>query len=386
MIDGYQSCRSRVDPATASAIIDLDAFECNIARLRAHLNELPIMVVVKADGYGHGAVDCARAARNAGAEWLGVATPVEAVRLREAGDSGPLLCWLYGPETELAPAVDADIDITVHSAEQLSTIAAVAATLEKTARVQLKIDTGLSRNGAPADRWPELCLLAREAVDTGAVTVTGIWSHLAAADQPGHPSLAAQQAAFADALQHAETAGLSPAVRHLANSAAAITLPSARYDLARLGIACYGIEPVAGIASGIALEPVMTVRSQLVAVKKITAGSGVSYEHAWIADSDTVVGLVPLGYADGIPWSAGNSAEVTVGGRRCPIRGRVCMDQFVVDLGPEAVDAVGDEVIVFGTDADGVTASDWAEACATIGYEIVARIGSLLTKRIHRSG
>lgn len=372
----------RVDPATTSAIIDLGAFERNIARLRTHVGQLPIMVVVKADGYGHGAIGCVRAARAAGADWVGAATPAEALALRNAGDTGPLLCWLYGPDTELAPVVDAEIDITVHSPEQLSMISAVAATLGHTARIQLKIDTGLSRNGAMKAQWRELCLLAREASESGAIRISGIWSHLAAADEPGHPSIAAQQVAFDDALAVADEIDLGSPIRHLANSAAAITAPLTRYDLVRLGIACYGIEPAPGIADGIDLEPVMTVRSQLAAVKKISAGSGVSYGHSWVAETDTVIGLIPIGYADGIPWHAGNHAEVVVAGRKCPVRGRVCMDQFVVDLGPEATDVVGDEVIIFGSADDGVTVTDWAHACQTIGYEVVSRVGACLPRQL----
>lgn len=371
---------ARVDPDTASAVIDLGALERNITRLRGRVDPTPVMVVVKSDAYGHGMIPCARTARNAGAEWLGVATPGEAMRLREAGDTGPLLCWLYGPDTDLTAAVEAEIDITVHSAEQLSAISAVAATLGRTARVQLGIDTGLSRNGAPQRDWQRLCLLAREAVDSGAVTLTGIWSHLAVAGDPDHPATVTQQEAFADALKVAADAGLPPVLRHLANTDAALALPAARYDLVRFGVACYGIDP--GVPSAdIGLEAVMTVRARLATVKPIAAGSGVSYGHTWTADADTVVGLVPIGYADGIPMQASNRAEVVVGGRRAPIRGRVCMDQFVVDLGPDATETVGDEVTIFGTSGDGVTATDWAAACGTINYEIVTRIGPCLEHR-----
>ncbi len=384
MVDDQMAGRSRIDPGTASTIIDLDALERNIARLRAHV-DLPVMTVVKADGYGHGMTACAQAARNAGAEWLGVATPTEAMWLREAGDTQRLLCWLYGPDTELAPVVDADVDVTVHSAEQLSMISAVAATLGHTARIQLKIDTGLSRNGAPAQHWEQLCLLAREAIDSGAVEITGIWSHLAVADDPAHPSVTAQRDAFAEALKIADAAGLPQTLRHLANSDAALALPDTRYDLVRLGICCYGIDPAGG-AAGLQLEPVMTVRARLAAVKPLRAGAGVSYGHTWIADTDTVVGLVPVGYADGIPLQASNRAEIMIGGRRAPIRGRVCMDQFVVDLGPEASDAVGDEVIIFGNSSDGVTAADWATACGTISYDIVTRIGPCLERVYRRAG
>ncbi|QDP95593.1 alanine racemase [Microlunatus elymi] len=369
---------------TASAEVDLAAFRRNVRRLHDHVGDVSIMVVVKADGYGHGMINCAAAARAAGAAWVGTATPTEALALRASGDRGRLLCWLYGPDEDLEPVVAADIDLTVHSPEQLASVVAAAAAIKTTARVQLKVDTGLSRNGSPMRDWPDLCAEAADAERAGAVAVTGIWSHFAAADEPGHPSVARQQQAFAEALTVSQQAGLTPEVRHLANSAGAITLPEARYDLVRLGIGCYGIEPVPGqaVAAGLELEPVMTLRAQLVNVKPLAAGEGVSYGHTWIADHDTVVGLVPLGYGDGIPVHASNRAEVQVGGRRAPIRGRVCMDQFVVDLGPDAEDQIGDEVIIFSGADRGPTAQDWAQACDTIGYEIVTRIGARVPRRI----
>ncbi|WP_230207945.1 alanine racemase [Microlunatus sp. Gsoil 973] len=373
-----------IDPDTASAVVDLAAFGRNIARLREHVGGMSIMVVVKAEAYGHGMINCAAAARRAGVDWLGVATPSEALRLRAAGDQGRLLCWLYGPDEDFEAVVAADIDITVHHPEQLSVISAAAGAVQRTARVQLKIDTGLSRNGSPIADWEQLCALAAEAEQSGAVRVAGIWSHLASADEPGHPSIARQSERFADALEVAARNGLHPDLRHLANSAAAITLPEARYDLVRLGIACYGVEPAPGVAggAGLELEPVMTLRARLAAVKAIRQGEGVSYGHTWIADRDTVLGLVPLGYGDGVPVHAGNTAAVVVGGRTVPVRGRICMDQFVVELGPDAPEQVGDEVVVFG--AGGPTAQDWADACGTIGYEIVTRIG-VRVPRVHRT-
>jgi len=376
---------SGIDPNTASADVDLAAFARNLHRIRDHVG-VPIMVVVKAEAYGHGMINCARAAREAGAEWLGAATPTEALRLRAAGDQGRLLCWLYGPDEDLEALVAADVDVAAHHADQLSQLVAAAGAVQRTARVHLKIDTGLSRNGSSYADWDTLCALAAEAEQTGAIRVAGIWSHFASADEPGNPSIARQQGVFADALAAAERHGLRPEVRHLANSAAAITLPQARYDLVRVGIASYGIEPAPGLATdaGLELEPVMTLRAKLAAVKRIAKGDGVSYGHTWIADRDTVLGLVPLGYGDGIPVHASNSAEVFVGGRTVPVRGRVCMDQFMIDLGPGASEQVGDEVVVFGP-GPGPTAQDWALACGTIGYEIVTRIG-VRVPRVYRRG
>ena len=371
-----------IDPATASAEIDLAAFRTNVATLAGHVGPSALMVVVKADAYGHGMAACAREARVAGAAWLGVATPTEALTLRAGGDTGRMLCWLYGPAEDLSPLVAADVDVSASSAEDVSRLVAAAAIAERLARVHLKVDTGLTRNGAPEHAWAELFVAAAEAQEAGALTVVGLWSHLAAADEPGHPATAHQLAAFERAYAAARLAGVQPELRHLANSAGALVLPEARFDLVRVGIAAYGIEPAPGLAAlaGVRLTPVMRLRAQLALVKEIDAGTGVSYGWTWTAPRDTVVGLVPLGYADGVPRHAGNVAEVEVRGRRVPVRGRICMDQLVVELGPGSRAEPGDEVTLFGAGdgaADGApTASGWAEVCGTIGYEIVTRIGA----------
>ncbi len=383
-----QTAVAGIDPATACAEIDLAAFRANVAALRAHAG-VPAMVVVKADGYGHGMLACAREARVAGAEWLGVATPAEALMLREAGDAGPVLAWLYGVEEDLAPLVAADIDVSAHSVEHIGRISAAAATSERRARVHLKIDTGLSRNGAPSYDWQHVCATAAEAEHAGALEVVGIWSHLAAADEPGHPSVPLQLEAFQRGYEQARAAGLEPTLRHLANSAGALVVPGARLDLVRVGIAAYGIDPAPGIAAlaGVALRPVMRLRSQLVNVKQIPAGASVSYGWTWTADEPTTVGLVPLGYADGIPRHASNQAQVGWVGGRAPIRGRICMDQFVVDLGPGSSAQPGEAVTVFGSgDRGEPTANEWAAWCGTIGYEIVTRIGMRVPRRyLHAS-
>jgi alanine racemase len=336
------------------------------------------MVVVKADGYGHGMLACAREARVAGADWLGVATPAEALALRDAGDTGPLLAWLYGIEEDLSPLVAADVDVSAQSIDQLSRLAAAAATVERPAQVHLKIDTGLSRNGASAAEWPRLCAAAAEAEQVGALQIVGVWSHFAAADEPGHPATERQIEAFFIAEERARAAGLQPRLRHLSNSAGALVVPEAHLDLVRIGIAAYGIDPAPGIAAmaGVELRPVMTLRAQLINLKQLAAGSGVSYGWTWMATETTSVGLVPLGYADGIPRHAGNTARVGWRGGQAPVRGRICMDQFVVELGRQDA-AIGDELIIFGPgDSGEPTAEDWARWCGTIGYEIVTRIGT----------
>ena len=372
-----------IDPATASAEIDLAAFRSNVAALKEHAG-VPVMVVVKADGYGHGILACAREARAAGAEWLGVATPTEALTLREAGDTGPMLAWLYGIDEDLTPLVAADVDVSAQSVEQIGRVVSAAAVAERQARVHLKIDTGLSRNGTPAYDWQRVCAAATEAEHAGALAVVGIWSHFAAADEPGHPSVPLQIEAFQRAYEQARAAGLEPTLRHLSNSAGALVVPEARLDLVRVGIAAYGIDPAPGIAAlaGVALRPVMRLRAQLVNVKQIEAGAGVSYGWTWTAEATTTVGLVPLGYGDGIPRHAGNRAWAGWAGTRVPVRGRICMDQFVVELGVGRVAQPGEEVIIFGPGDHGEpTAADWAAWCDTIGYEIVTRIGTRVPRR-----
>jgi alanine racemase len=325
----------------------------------------------------------ARAAREAGADWLGVATIDEALTLRAAGDTGPVLCWLGVPGEDYGAAIELGVDVTAYSLAELAEIEHAAHHLGITARVQLKVDTGLSRGGCAIADWPTLAGAARQAEETGDVEVTGIWSHFACSDEPDHPANDEQEAVFREALVVAEEAGLDPEVRHLANSAAAILRPSSRFDLVRCGIASYGLDPAPGQpgTAEVGLLPAMTVRARLVMVKRLTAGASVSYGHTWTAEADTTVALVPAGYGEGVPRAAGNRAEVGVGGKRRPIRGVVCMDQFVVELGDDTAEA-GDEVVLFGSGLDGSpTATDWARAVGTINYEIVTRIGGRFTRR-----
>jgi alanine racemase len=361
--------------ARAEIVVDLAAIRHNVALLR-DLVGVPMMTVVKADGYGHGMVASARAAREAGAEWLGVATLDEALELRAAGDTGRILCWLYVPGEEYDAGVAAGLDLTAYTPAELDEIEESVGDTGRTARVQLKIDTGLSRGGSSPKAWPALVERARAGEVAGHWTVTGIWSHFSSSDEPGDPANDAQESAFRDALAVADAAGLRPEVRHLANSAAAILRPSSRFDLVRCGIASYGLDPAPGETPELGLVPAMSARASLALVKEVEPGDAVSYGRTWIADTATTLGLVPVGYGDGVPRALGNHAEVLVGGRRRPMRGRVCMDQLLVDLEGEA-HAPGEDVELFGTGRDGgPTAQDWAEAAGTISYEIVTRIGS----------
>jgi alanine racemase len=366
--------------ARAEIVVDLAAIRRNVRTLK-RLTGVAMMTVVKADGYGHGLVPSARAARDGGAEWLGVATIDEALALRASGDSGPVLCWLGVPGEDYASAIDAGVDVTAYSLAELDEIRAGARQAGRPARLQLKVDTGLSRGGAPAGAWPDVVAAARAGEEAGDWAVTGIWSHFACSDEPEHPANDRQERVFREALTTAEDAGLRPEVRHLANSAAAILRPSSRFDVVRCGIASYGLDPAPGVTGDVGLVPAMTARATLAMVKAIAPGDGVSYGHTWIADRATSVGLVPVGYGDGVPRHAGNVAEAWVAGKRRPVRGRICMDQFVVDLSGEPAEA-GDDVVLFGPGRSGEpTAQDWAEACGTISYEIVTRIGGRMSRR-----
>jgi len=374
--------------ASAEIVVDLAAIRHNVATLRGLVSTdrpVQMMTVVKADGYGHGMVESAGAARAAGAEWLGVATVDEAMALRAAGDTGRVLCWLTVPDEDYAPLVAADVDLTAYTLSDLAEITGAAEQVQRRARVQLKIDTGLSRGGSTFEDWPELVAAARRLEIQERIRVTGVWSHFACSDEPEHPANDSQERVFRDAVAIAEEAGLRPEVRHLGNSAAALLRPSSRFDLVRCGLASYGLDPAPGQTSRVhpdlGLVPAMTVRARLAMVKKVDAGAGVSYGHTWTAGTATTLGLVPVGYGDGVPRHASNAAEAWVGGKRRPVRGRICMDQLVVDLDGDRTRA-GDDVLLFGPGTAGEpTAQDWAEACGTISYEIVTRIGGRMTRR-----
>ncbi|MYQ78046.1 MULTISPECIES: alanine racemase [unclassified Streptomyces] len=368
----------------ARAEIDLAALRANVRVLRARAAGAQLMAVVKADAYGHGAVPCARAAREAGAAWLGTATPQEALALRAAGIDGPMLCWLWTPGGPWREAIEADIDVSVSGMWALREVTEAAAAAGRTARIHLKADTGLGRAGCQPADWPELVAAARTAERAGTVRVTGLWSHFACADEPGHPSITAQLDTFRDMVAYAEKAGVEPEVRHIANSPATLTVPDSHFDLVRTGIAMYGISPSPelGTSADFGLRPVMTLAASVALVKQVPAGHGVSYGHHYTTPRETTLALVPLGYADGIPRHASGRGPVLVGGVRRTIAGRVAMDQFVVDLDGDEV-AAGGEAVLFGPgDRGEPSAEDWAEAAGTIAYEIVTRIGARVP-RVH---
>jgi len=359
------------------ARVDLGAIRANVAALRA-ATSAEVLAVVKADGYGHGLLPAARAAVAGGATWLGTALLDEALALRAAGITAPrVLAWLIGPGEAWADGLAADVDLSVNAGWALDEVVAAARQTGTTARVHLKVDSGLGRGGAALADWADLVGAARKAEAEGVVQVVGLWSHFAYADAPGHPTIVRQAEVFREAVALAEGAGIDPEVRHLANSAATLTAPEHHFDLVRPGLAVYGLSPVPDVAgpSAYGLRPAMTLAADLVHVKRVPAGHGVSYGHIYTTDRETTLGLVPLGYADGVPRAGGNLGPVLAAGRSRTVAGRVCMDQFVLDLGDDDV-AVGDEVVLFGPGDDGgPTAQDWADATGTISYEIVTRVG-----------
>ena len=373
----------------AAAVIDLAAIRGNVATLVQTAGPAQVMAVVKADGYGHGLLPTARAALAGGATWLGVAQLDEALAIRAAGITAPLLTWLYAPGAPLTEAVLADVDLSVSAGWALLEVMAAARAGGRTARVHLKVDTGLGRGGAMPVELPALLDAALRAEAEGLVRVVGVWSHLAWADAPDHPTVLAQAEVFDDAVRLAEQRGACLEVRHLANSAATLTNPAMHYDLVRPGLAVVGLSqvPQLGGPERFGLRPAMRVEASLVLAKVVPAGQGVSYAHAYVTPGATVLGVVGLGYADGIPRHASGSADgwggpVQVGGRRLGVAGRVCMDQFVLDLGPQATEVAGDTVVLFGPGDDGEpTAEDWAVAAETISYEIVTRLGARVPRR-----
>jgi alanine racemase len=362
--------------ATAEAIVDLAAIRHNTAGLKDHVSPAGVMGVVKSDGYGHGMIPAANAALAGGASWLGVISVAEALALRAAGITAPVLVLLDNPEAPHADAIAQGVDLSVTTARTLSRVVAAASAAGRAARVHLKVDTGLSRGGAAAADWPGLVDAALAAEALGQLAITGLWSHLACADLPGHASVEGQLAAFGDALELAEKAGARPEVRHLANTPATLTLPRTWYDLVRPGGGLYGLSTLPGGAAPEWMRPAMTARTRLIQVKRVPEGSGVSYGHRYHTASETTLGLVPVGYAEGVPRAASGAAQVQLNGRRWTIAGTVCMNQFVIDLGDAAARA-GDEVLLFGPgDAGEPTAQEWAEALGTISYEIVTGFGA----------
>jgi len=325
--------------------------------------------------------ECARAALAGGADWLGVADIDEALALRRDGITAPILAWLHDVRADFGSAVAAGISVGVSSGDQLKAVADAAGRAAQAgpASVQLKLETGLSRNGVPREEWAAVVAAARRYEEAGVLRVDGVFSHVS------NTSVEDDEAAarvFDAGLTVARTAGLTPALVHLAATAATLWAPSTRYNTVRVGIGIYGLSPLADrSAAEIGLVPAMTLRTRVAAVRRVSAGTGVSYGYTFRTEHATTLALVPLGYADGVPRQASNAGVVAINGGMFPVRGRIAMDQFIVEVGDEPV-AVGDDVVLFGDPGAGVpSADDWASAADTINYEIVTRIGPRVIRR-----
>ncbi len=361
------------------SVIDLAAVSANTAALRRHAGGRELMAVVKSDGYGHGMTQVAAAAVAGGASWLAVSHIAEALDLRAAGFTVPVLVLMGAPGARHEAAISAGVDLGVGSLPVLAQVTGAAGRLGRSARLHLKADTGMSRGGATAAEWPSLVGAALAAQAAGQAEIVGIWSHMASADIPGHPSIGTQLAAFRAAVEQAEQAGARPQVRHLANTPATLTLPETWFDLVRPGGGVVGLATLPDGAPSW-LRPAMTVQVGIVQVKRVPPGTGVSYGHRYVTTRESTLGLLPLGYNEGIPRAAGNTAQVLVRGRRRTISGTVCMNQVVVDLADEAV-GEGETAVLFGPgDAGEPTAQEWADALGTLSYDIVTRFGDRLPR------
>nr|WP_216638924.1 alanine racemase [Mycobacterium asiaticum] len=359
----------------AEAVVDLGAIAHNVRVLREHAGNAEVMAVVKADGYGHGATRVAYAALAAGAAELGVATVDEALALRAAGIGEPVLAWLHPPGFDFGPALAGDVQIAVSSARQLEEVLEAVRRTDTQAVVTVKVDTGLNRNGVAPAEYPAVLNGLRKAVAAEEIRLRGLMTHMVYADAPEEPINDLQAKRFREMLAYARDQKVDFEVAHLSNSSATMVRPDLTFDLVRPGIAVYGLSPVPKLGD-MGLIPAMSVKCPVALVKSIKAGEGVSYGHTWVAPRDTNVALLPIGYADGVIRSLGGRLEVLINGRRRPGAGRVCMDQFVVDLGPGQPDVrEGDEAILFGPGSIGEpTAQDWADLVGTIHYEVVTGI------------
>lgn len=361
----------------ATADIDLGRLSRNVETLKRKINGPALMAIVKANAYGHGLVQSAKAAKRGGADWLATALLEEAIELRNAGVSGPILTWLNTIDDRFEECISKDIDLSVNSVESLLAISNSAAKAGKPARVQVKVDTGLGRNGVTLDDLPNLISALKQTQSSGQVKVVGVFSHFAYADEPSNPTISEQINNFKIAVDALTDANFELEVKHLSNSAATLGLPHTYNNLVRPGLAIYGISPSSevGEATDHDLKPVMRLRAPIILIKNVPAGIGVSYAHQYHTKNQTKLALIPAGYADGIPRAASNKGPLLIDGKRFTISGRVCMDQFVVDIGDADVKP-GDQAVLFGDPANGEpSVNDWAEAAGTINYEIITRIG-----------
>jgi alanine racemase len=366
--------------ARAWADVSLDAVAANIETLRAVCAPAEVCAVVKAGGYGHGAVPVARAAVDAGAAWLAVAQVAEATELRQAGVAAPVLLLSEPRPGDVDEALAAGVAVTVYTEELIRQLGAAAREGGLPVPVHLKVDTGMHRVGAAPE---DIVHLAEAVQEEPFLSLDALWTHCAVADEPEDPFTARQLERFEAAASALEEAGIQVPMRHAANSAAAIAHPASRYDLVRCGIAVYGIPPAPALADHLALEPAVRLSTEVAFVKPLAAGERVSYGLRHAVESDTTVATLPIGYADGVFRELGlRHQDVLVGGRRCPMIGVVTMDQVLVDLGPDSTVAAGDEVVLLGAQGtERITPDEWAARLGTIAYEVVCALGARVERR-----
>ncbi|WP_040525310.1 alanine racemase [Gordonia effusa] len=364
-----------------TATIDLAAIAHNVGVLR-DTSGADVLAVVKADAYGHGAVPVARTMLAAGAAGLGVARLPEALVLRESGIDAPITAWLHTGSTDFAAGVAAGIDIAVSSPRQLDAVVAAARAVGTTATVTIKVDTGLRRSGVAVEEWSDFVDVCAKALADNSIRLQGMMTHLACGDEPSNPLNSAQAAELDAAVADLARLGITPQAVHISNSPAALSRRDLSRDIVRPGIALYGRTPLPAIGD-FGLIPAMTLSAEVALVKKVRTGEGVSYGQTWIAQRDSMIAVIPAGYADGVPRTLSGQLRVFINGQPFAGVGRVCMDQFVVDLGPDGGGVVeGDRAVLFGTGADGgPTAREWADATGTIDYEIVSGIGTRVVRQ-----
>lgn len=359
----------------AEVRVSAAAIAQNIARAKGD-SSAEVLAVVKANAYGHGLIPVATTALKSGATWLGTALLEEAIELRTAGITAPTIAWLTPPGEDFSRAIELNIDLGISSLAVLQEVSQAAEKLGTQARIHIEVDTGMTRGGF-LDEWSQLLAF----LQTANAEVVGLWTHFARADEPTSDFTEIQLNNFEAKLAELKEAGIVPRYVHCANSAAIIRGIGTSQNILRIGIAMYGLSPdyeLMGSGQSLGLAPAMTVAAKLALVKRVPAGSAIGYGGTAITQTETVIGVVAMGYSDGIPRNATSDAGVVHNGKKAPIIGRVSMDQFVVDLGADSVARSGDEVVVIGE--SGFSADDWARACGTINYEIVTRIAARLPR------
>ncbi|WP_216400552.1 alanine racemase [Arcanobacterium phocae] len=361
--------------APARALISRRAFEQNVGVVRQHTTS-KLMAIVKANGYGHGVELIAQWAWEAGIDWLGLAQLNEALALRQTHTHGHILAWIFAPGSDFQRAIEQNIDLSVGATWAIDEIAAAARACGRPARIHIKVDTGMTRGGFDLDQLPSVFARVKALAAEGIVDIIGLWSHLACADDPRSDAATTEQVeCFEAAREHARQAGVTIPLCHLAASSGILWHPQTHYDMVRPGIVLYGLSPnpQCATASDLGLEPLMTLEADVILTREVPSGVGVSYGHTHITEQPTRLAVVPVGYADGISRHASNKLSVTLKGEQAPIRGVVCMDQFVVEA-PTA--QAGDTAVLFGPHKHGyLTADDWAEKTDTINYEIFCNLG-----------